>query len=53
MSKSIIQITKSAHERLSDLAKQYNSKNIFLSLKIIENNRFSQKSSLFKKYFSI
>ena len=51
MSKPIIQITKSAHERLSYLAKQYNSKNIFLSLKMIDNNKFSQKSSLFKTYY--
>jgi Fe-S cluster assembly iron-binding protein IscA len=51
MSKPIIQITKSAHERLSYLVKQYNSKNIFLSLKMIENNKFSQKSFLFKTYY--
>ena len=51
MSKPIIQITKLAHERLSYLAKQYNSKNMFLSLKMIDNNKFSQKSFLFKTYY--
>lgn len=51
MSKPIIQITKSAHERLSYLVKHHNTKDIFFSVKMIQTNKFSRKSFLFKKYF--
>ena len=53
MSKAIIQITKSAHERFSYLAKHHNTKDIFFSVKMIQNNKFSRKSFLFKKYFQV